>query len=593
MSSIYNTYKYITKLGLILFFVVTALSAQTINIKIIQTTDDHGAIFPYDFTDQRTTNNSLAHISTFLKKERENKDQEVILLNGGDILQGTPAVYYYNFEKPEQTHLLAQVMNYMNYDAGVVGNHDIETGHPVYDKYVKEINFPWLAANAIDKTDNAPYFKPYTIIERKGIKIAVLGLITPHIPNWLPEKIWEGIDWQDMIDSAEKWVKIIKESENPDLLIGLFHAGVDYTYNNQNENSHKNENASQLTAQKVDGFDVVFVGHDHKGWNYKIKNDAGNEVLILGGTSYGRDAAIADCRFTFDESTKLWKKEIAGSTVESKSMKPDSVFLSMFESQFNEVKQYVTRRIGMFEEELDSRESLFGSSAFSDFINQIQLEITGADISFTAPLSLNAKIDKGEITVGQLFKLYRYENLLYTMNLSGKEIKNYLEHSYSLWFNQIKNENDNLLNFVKDDNGNTVFEKRNNAAQLKFPFYNFDSALGIDYEVDVSKPDGEKIKIISMSDGSRFDENKVYKTAINSYRGNGGGGHLLIGAKIPKEELSGRIISSTDKDLRYYIMKWIEKNITITPKKYSNWKVVPQAVWERAKERDYKLLFNN
>jgi 2',3'-cyclic-nucleotide 2'-phosphodiesterase/3'-nucleotidase len=593
MLTFKNMQKFIAKLSLIFLFIAASLSAQTINLKIIQTTDDHGAIFPYDFTDQRTTNNSLAHISTILKKERANKDQEIILLNGGDILQGTPAVYYYNFEKPEDTHLLAEVMNYMNYDAGVVGNHDIETGHPVYDKFVTEINFPWLAANAINKTTNAPYFKPYTIIERKGIKIAVLGLITPHIPNWLPEKIWEGIDWKDMIESAEKWVKIIKENEKPDLLVGLFHAGVDYTYGNQNENSHKNENASQLVAQKVDGLDIVFVGHDHKGWNFNIKNDAGNEVLILGGTSYGRDLAIAECVFTFDDNSKSWKKLISGATVESKNFQPDSVFLSKFESQFKEVKQYVTRTIGSFENELDARESIFGSSAFSDFINQIQMEITGADISFTAPLSLNAKIDKGEISVGQLFKLYRYENLLYTMNLTGKEIKNYLEHSYSLWFNQIKNENDNLLNFVKDDSGNTIFDKRNNAPQLKFPFYNFDSALGIDYEVDVTKPDGEKIKIISMRNGLKFDENKIYKTAINSYRGNGGGGHLLIGSKIPKEELSSRIISSTDKDLRYYIMKWIEKNKTITPIKYSNWQVVPQSLWERAKERDYKLLFNN
>ncbi|MDP3441514.1 MAG: 5'-nucleotidase, partial [Ignavibacteria bacterium] len=295
----------------------------------------------------------------------------------------------------------------------------------------------------------------------------------------------------------------------------------------------------------------------------------------------------------FDDNSKSWKKLISGATVESKNFQPDSVFLSKFESQFKEVKQYVTRTIGSFENELDARESIFGSSAFSDFINQIQMEITGADISFTAPLSLNAKIDKGEISVGQLFKLYRYENLLYTMNLTGKEIKNYLEHSYSLWFNQIKNENDNLLNFVKDDSGNTIFDKRNNAPQLKFPFYNFDSALGIDYEVDVTKPDGEKIKIISMRNGLKFDENKIYKTAINSYRGNGGGGHLLIGSKIPKEELSSRIISSTDKDLRYYIMKWIEKNKTIAPKNYSNWRVVPQTLWERAKERDYKLLFNN
>ena len=126
------------------------LSAQTINLKIIETSDVHGAIFPYDLRNNRPTNSSLAQVMTYLEQERAKENQHVILLDNGDMLQGDPIVYYYNFEKTDTIHIYADVMNYMQYDADIVGNHDIETGHNVYDKFNDEITFPWMAANAVD-----------------------------------------------------------------------------------------------------------------------------------------------------------------------------------------------------------------------------------------------------------------------------------------------------------------------------------------------------------------------------------------------------------------------------------------------------------
>ena len=205
---------------------------------------------PYDLLNDTTTNSSLAQVHTYVVAERYQPNQEVILLDNGDILQGDPLVYFYNYEDTIDTHIYAEAMNFMNYDAATIGNHDIETGHSVYDKFRKEITFPWLAANAIDTKTGEPYFEPYTIIEREGIKIAVLGLTTPYIPNWLPEILWEGIEFEDMVETAEKWISIIKENEKPDLIVGLFHAGVDYTYNNEKADTYKNENASQLLQNR-------------------------------------------------------------------------------------------------------------------------------------------------------------------------------------------------------------------------------------------------------------------------------------------------------------------------------------------------------
>ena len=575
----------------ITFLISTSFLAQTVKIKIIETSDVHGAIYPYNFTENRESKNSLAQVHTYVELERTKNNQEVILIDNGDILQGDPAVYYYNFEKTDTTHLLASVMNFMKYDVATVGNHDIETGHPVYDKFNDELNFPWLAANAINTETNETYFPPYYVTEKKGVKIAVLGLITPGIPNWLPKNIWSGMEFEDMILTAKKWVKIINEKEKPDVLIGLFHAGTDFTYDNQAADTPRNENASQLVAEQVPGFDIVFVGHDHHEWNYKVANINGDSVLILGPASRANSITMANVELNYNPADKSWQKSIEGEVVNTKNILPDENFLKTFSNEFDEVKNYVSRPIGKFTKTISAKESIFGNSSFVDLIHKIQLELTDADISFTAPLSMHSEISEGTVYVKDMFDLYRYENLLYTMELSGQEIIDFIEYSYASWFNTMKNSDDNLLQFEKAENGKLVLSKRSNAPMLKNRYYNFDSAEGINYIVDVSKPEGERVKILSMADCSDFDLDKIYKVAVNSYRGNGGGGHLTKGAGIPQEELVNRVITSTEKDLRYYLMKWIEKEGTVVPDEIDNWIVVPEDWAKSAVERDYKLMF--
>jgi 2',3'-cyclic-nucleotide 2'-phosphodiesterase/3'-nucleotidase len=572
------------------------IAAQTVKLKIIETSDVHGSLFPYNFTTGKDINTSLAQIYTYVKEERAKKDQSVILLDDGDILQGQPVVYYYNFEKTNVPHICAQVMNYMKYDAGTVGNHDIEPGHPVYDKIDKEFKFPWLAANAVDTKTGKPYFvnrwqnnKPYTIIKKDGIKIAVLGLITPAIPNWLPEKIWSGIRFDDMIETAKKWVAIIKEKEKPDLLIGLFHSGIEYNYNGQTANTPLLENASKLVAEQIPGFDIVLAGHDHKVWNFDVKNSEGKKVLILDPANAARNAAVATVTLHYDSSSSSWKKEITGEIVASKNYIPDDGYMKKFGPVIEEVKNYVSKPIGVFTKTISTRESMFGDSPFVDLIQKIQLDLTHADVSFSEPLSFNAEIKKGTVYVRDMFNLYRFENLLYTMKMSGKEIKDYLEYSFGNWFNQMKNYDDDLLKFKKDSTGEIKYSYHE--AQLATNYYNFSSAAGINYTVDVTKPVGERVTIESFSNGKPFYMDKYYKVAMNSYRGNGGGGHLTLGAKIPKEEIPKRIITSTQKDLRYYLMKWIEKKKSVTPEALGNWKVIPENWWKKGKEKDYKILF--
>lgn len=555
---------------------------DTLKIKIIETSDVHGAIFPEDLINQVKREGSLAQVLTYVKAEKAKKDQEVIFVDNGDILQGDPTVYFYNFEQSDTTHLLASVMNYMGYDAGTVGNHDIEAGHDVYDKFSKELNFPWLAANANRLSDSTPYFKPYIITERQGVKIAILGLITPAIPNWLPENIWSGIYFDDMVESAKKWSEIIISKEKPDLLIGLFHSGINAAYGGANPSEKFNENAVKLVAEQVDGFDVIFAGHDHRPFNTEIVNPSGEKTLILDPGAYASNIAEAKLELVLDRESGKYSVHSFGTIVSMEELKPDSSFLYKFNVELQKVKNYVHAPVGRLMNKIDASEALFGPSAFVDLIHKVQLELSKADISFASPFSVNTEIDSGMLYVRDMFKLYRFENFMYVMKLSGKEIKNALEYSYNLWIQTMSDENSPMLNVERDDN-NKIINGSKSRTILKNPFYNFDSGGGINYEVDLRKPFGERMIIKRLTNGKAFSLDSNYLVVMNSYRGNGGGNIFTIGAGISNVELKKRLVYSSEYDFRLLLKNWIIQQQKISAKKNNNWIFVPETWAEKGK----------
>lgn len=568
-----------------LLCLVLSIAAQekVVKLKIVQTSDVHGNYYPYNFITRKDWQGSLARIYAFVEKEREQYKENLILLDNGDILQGQPTAYYYNYIDTVSPHLCAEMMNYMKYDAGNMGNHDVETGRAVFDRWINTCDFLVLGANIIDISTGEPHLPPYKVMERDGVKIVILGMITPAIPAWLSENLWKGLRFDDMEETAHKWMKIIREKENPDLMIGLFHAGQEAF----KMSGKYNENASLSVAKNVPGFDIVLMGHDHARECKKVMNVAGDSVLVIDPASNGIVLSNIDVTLKLKDG-KVRSKDIKGVLTETKDYGISEDFMKNFAPQYDTVRNFVSKKIGTFTESISTRPSFFGSSAFIDLIHTLQLDITGAEISFAAPLSFDAKINKGDVFVSDMFNLYKYENMLYMMTLSGKEIKDYLEMSYFMWTNRMKSPDDHLLWFK---------EKRREGAEDRVSFqnfsFNFDSASGIIYTVDVTKPQGEKITIISMADGSPFLMDKIYKVALNSYRGNGGGELLTKGSGIPQEKLKERIIFSTDKDLRFYLMNYIEKKGTMDPKALNQWKFVPEKWTVPAAERDYKFLFGD
>jgi 2',3'-cyclic-nucleotide 2'-phosphodiesterase / 3'-nucleotidase len=566
----------------LLFLAVSCSGDRTGRLYIAGTTDLHGYIFPFDFIENEKADASLAHAASYFRELRD-KGESLILLDNGDNLQGQPTVYYYNFIDTVSPHMMAEALNYLGYDAGTAGNHDIEAGHSVYDRLVKEYRFPLLAANAVDVKTGEPYFKPYTIINRNGIRVAVFGLVTPSIPEWLPPRLYSGMEFLEMEETARKWMpQILKEK--PDLVVGLFHSGWNREEFTENRERFLSEDGSAAVAYNVPGFDIIFNGHDHRLANEKFVNAAGDTVLMLNAGSRGRNISQAEIVFSGKN-----KKTIRGQLIDVTGYDPDREFSGRFREQYEDVDNYVSKEIGRSETTLSSRDSYFGPSAFIDMIHAVQLDVTGADLSFTAPLSFDVKIPAGPIRVGDLFKLYRYENMLYTIQLSGEEIRKYLEFSYAGWLNTMKAPGDLMLRLRTGKDGRPVLT--NGKAWLQNQAYNFDSAAGIDYTVDVSKPEGSRITIKGFSNGSPFDLRKMYRVAVNSYRGSGGGGHLTDGAGLSREELNTRLISSTDRDLRFFILNYIESKKIINQSSFGNWKIIPGEWARKASEREYTLLF--
>lgn len=560
---------------------VRAASDDEVRLTLIETSDVHGNFFPYDFlAGGKPGSGSLARAATYIDSLRQARgDDSVILLDNGDILQGQPTAYYYNFIDTTATHLCADVFNHMRYDAVTVGNHDIEAGHDVYDRWARQCRMPVLGANAIRCNDGSPYFLPYTIIERHGIRVAVLGMITTGIPQWVPQNLWEGMEFQAIEDIANHYMPRLRHEA--DVVVGLFHSGM----GNPERYTPLGESVAEAIARRVPGFDIIFCGHDHRIANRTVVNSEGGRTLILNPGANAEALAQAEITVRRDAEHGFTTMHVGGKTVDLRQQEPSETFMKRFEEPCNAVRKFVTEKVGRSRATMDTRPSFFGPSAFVDFIHEMQLQISGAEISFAAPLAFDATIARGDITVSDVFNLYRYENMLYVMELSGREIKDYLEFSYDGWTAQMTSPDDHLLRFRSD-----AANLKEPQQRLQTPNFNFDSAAGIRYTVDVRQPRGSRITILGMADGRPFCPDSTYRCALNSYRGNGGGRHLTEGAGIPAAELDRRTVWRSDRDLRYYMLQYIRRQGTVSPKPLDLWRFIPEDWAEKARKTDERLL---
>jgi 5''-nucleotidase/2'',3''-cyclic phosphodiesterase and related esterases len=552
------------------------------NIELYSQHDIHGRFFDSLYVGNSEHPASVANISAFIKERRNISGKEnVILIDNGDNLQGDNAAYFFNYvydysKDKDKRHLFSKIVDYIGYDAVIVGNHDIETGHNVYDRIKRELKVPYLAANAIDVSTNKAYFDEYTILNKNGIKVAVIGMTNPNIKKWLGEDLWKGIDFYPIKNIADSLIINIKQKENPQIIILAIHAGL-----GENDSTDI-ENPALYLASTLQGIDAVIASHDHKEYCGKVFNGV-DSVLVVDGGARGNYLSGINIKLKV-VGGKVIDKEIVGSIIEMKNTPKDVEYLTHFRDEFDKVKSFTNKKVGELDKDIFTKEAYFGASDYINFLHKIQLDASNADFSIVAPLTYNGIIKKGEINYNSLFVIYPFENQLYKIKLTGKQIKNYLEFSYNNWVNTVAKKGDHILkiNFNPDKNKYNFTE----------PFFNFDALSGLDYKVDVTKPYGEKIVIKELLDGREFKENQEYTVAITSYRANGGGDLLEKGAGISPDNFDAIIVEKF-QDIRTLIYNFFSAGKKLDLENISKWEFVPKSIVNEGLERDSLLLFGD
>ena len=516
-------------------------------VTVCSTTDVHGAYFDSAYVDNLAAKTSLANVSSYLKELRASGVQPV-LIDVGDNLQGDNAAYYFNYVATDMPHIYPRIAGYLGYDAIVVGNHDIETGHDVYDRVARELTMPYLAANAaFDRDENGKadmdedpknkavtdsYFLPYCVVDRGGVKVAIIGMTNANIKSWLSTAVWHGIDFQLIHDVAQELVDQVVEKENPQLVVLAVHSGT-------GTEQAERENEALYLASTVRGVDLVLNGHDHRPVAKEVDGPEGEVVLLDAGT---KAAVVGQADFTLTvKNGKVVDKVVDYKLVPMDKVPVDPDYVAAFKNDFNAVKAFANRPIGHLSDNIFLADALDGPSTYINLIQTVQLGASGADVAFAAPLSNSGVVPEGVIEFQDLVSIYRFENLLYVVELTGRQIKDYLEYSYDNWVNR------------------------------SGPSYNWDSADGIRYEVSKSAPKGERVRILSMNDGKPFDLDKTYKVAMTSYRASGGGDLLREGAGVDPAEVK---VVEKYKDIRSLIGDYIAAKGEIVPEMATNWKFV-------------------
>lgn len=516
-------------------------------VTVCSTTDVHGAYFDSSYVDNLAAKTSLANVASYLKELRAGGVQPV-LVDAGDNLQGDNAAYYFNYVATDVPHVYPRIAAYLGYDAIVVGNHDIETGHDVYDRVARELTMPYLGANAaFDRDENGkadldenpknkavvdPYFQPYCVVVRDGVRIAVIGMTNGNIKSWLSSSIWHGIDFQVISDVAQRLVDQVIEKEKPQLVVLAVHSG-------SGAEQADRENEALYLASTLRGVDLVLNGHDHRPLAREVANPEGDVVLLNAGT---KAMVVGQADFTLTvKNGKVVAKTVDYKLVPMDKYPADPDYVAAFKDDFNAVKVFANRPVGRLSEDIFLADALDGPSSYINLVQTVQLAATGADISFAAPLVNSGVVPAGVVEFQDLVSIYKFENQLYTVEMTGRQVKDYLEYSYDNWVNRTG------------------------------PSYNWDSADGIVYEVSRSAPAGERVRILSMCDGTPFDPDKTYKVAMTSYRASGGGDLLRLGAKVDPADL---VVVDRLKDIRSLIGDYISQREEIVPTVATNWKFV-------------------
>lgn len=513
----------------------------------------------------------------------EKGEDNVILVDAGDNFLGSNATFYYNYVDTLSPYLYPKLAAYMKYDAVIAGHCDFEAGHGVYDRAAegfRKEGIPFLAGNVV-RTDNGKrYFRTGTIVKKNGVKVAILGYTNADNASLMDRSAYTGLEFKSLTPLVQEDMDVFRKKYKPQVVVVVAHTAI-----GKGEGNNTEKQGLDL-FDSLKGVDFLVTAHDHS--NKVMKRDS--IALISSGKScqyvgYGEVRLIV-------KGGKVISRELDAKSVSISRDKTDAAMESAFEKEFNAVKTFSCSKIGSVKKDLVSREFYSGQCDYLNFLHALALTYCPMDISLTSTLLIDGKISAGDVTFNDLKTLYPYGNKLVVLKLSGEEIKKYLEASYDLWIETVSgSEAEHILRIkqAKDwGTGQMVWKLAKSPA-------NFDSAAGIDYTVDVTKPYGERVNIQSMADGTPFEMSKMYSVGITSYRSTGAGGLLKAAGLLSAEEVESRTIFK-GPEFRTILYEYLQKNGSIDPtligKKelVGRWKFVPEGVREVIR-KDVELCY--
>lgn len=515
-------------------------------LTIVETSDIHGHIFPYTYSNKTYVPYGLGLISTYLKNLRK-EEECVLVIDNGDIIQGTPLMLYYVKQKNEHQNPIVLAMNDLKYDVAVIGNHEFNYGLDILKKTVEESSFPWLSCNILSNEIKKPYFgTPYVIKEFDDLKIAVLGATTHYIPNWEDPNHIKGLLFEDAYETIKRWVTKIREVEKPDFLIVAYHGGIESDLETGKPTEEPTgENQAYQICQHIEGIDLLLTGHQHRKVIGKI-----NGVPVIQPGANGE--AIGKITVEFVKKDGKWKVLNLKPVIEEfHQVEVDSQLLRKIQHYENETQKWLDQTIGYVEGNMQIDNPFqvrTKEHPFIEFVNKVQMHTANVSISCTALLTDEAKGFNQTITVRDIVSNYIFPNTLKVIEVTGEDIKFALERSASYF----KIENRELI-------VNPSFSRP------KPQHFNYDMWEGIEYIFDIRKPIGERV-VKLYHDGKPIDRKKKYEVVMNNYRAGGGGDYTMFKGKKVKKDIQ--------QDMVEVMIKYILENPQVKATCNNNWEVV-------------------
>ncbi|MGW0946131.1 bifunctional metallophosphatase/5'-nucleotidase [Streptomyces sp. NPDC002623] len=552
-----------------------AKTPRTWSFSILGTTDLHSHVFDWDYytdaayKDSKGNSVGVARVATLIKQQRAAKGEErVLLVDAGDIIQGTSLAYYFARVDPITggvKHPMAVAMNHLRYDAAALGNHEFNYGIEVLRKFEQQCRFPLLGANALDAKTLKPAFPPYTVKRicvpgAPDIKVGILGLTNPGIALWDKDNVSGKMVFPGLVEQAKKYVPRLR-ALGCDVVFLTDHSGLDGSSSYGDELPYV-ENASNLVAEQVPGIDAILVGHTHvEVPSYTVKNaETGEEVLLSEPYCWGYRLSVFD--FEVELERGRWK--VVGKTAQTlnpNTVDEDPEIKKLLEADHELVVKYVNTSVGTCTADLSAAESCWKDVPIMDFIHEVQMQtvkagLSTADaalplISVAAPFSRTADIPAGSVTIKDIAGLYIYDNTLYGKKLTGAQLKDYLEYA-AKYYHQVPS--GTAVDTATLTNANSFWD------------YMYDTAAGVDYEIDIAQAEGSRIRNLTYG-GAAVADDQVFVVAVNNYRANGGSGYPHIAA--------ADIAYSSTNEIRQLMIDYVVGKGTLNPADFAaaNWKL--------------------